>query len=1468
MENVNSFSGGMKNGIDPTIFPQDSVLVMRNGHIFSQDENRYVVTNIKSPAQAFTLRSGYWPIGSAEFNDDLYIMSFNGTNIEIGRYGLYEGIYTYKALHTLQTDGGLMDFNILASKIGYVTCEQVEMFARKSFDDTVNLYICDGLNANIVINSGLIYQDTTDNPLVPSEVNMFKSVSNIPNVIGEVIDGGYLKPGNYFIAIRQTTSDLNSTGFCSQVGPFCISGDNKGLLDKNSIRTERSIKLSLSNLDEDYKYIEVALIRYFGENGAISVDMNIITRKFINPGTIILTGMESTVSITAEELLMNSIEKDMCMTHVQHENRYFGANWKNKDNDQHHHLIEIARRIIPHFSIKNEGTDEEMIAIAKTRNYSNLNAMDEMKYKAGEIYPFAVSFVINGKYGTDAFPICGYDSNLVSYGQVRTSIDNYQGNQGLYRFPFDSLTDIYTDGSARRRQHYAMMGVTFDTTLAVQYILDNDVDIDITSMTIMQGERVRNFISQGVVLPMIDRIVVHPEKYSQYVLLNGYKGYADQIIALGDGAQRTFFPFMIKGVQSASSVKENDVLNRDKFQFPVHAFRGRGFDNNEIWGAHELWGYASAFFNQENYGHGIVVGENDSIKHNNGFERVFYHEDADLASVDGDEAIIASNMMTQADHFAFFSPDEMHEHRNFNGFLRTLYSINNSTGYQKSNVMKRPVILSWPNIRVSDEVKFNSYDKPFLYLLSTDTVTQSNFTDSQLCCRAVEMTYVPEDLIIPDDNGCISRMKSIFEIFGDFTQEGYNGSYIQNNVVGKTRRQLTDAGLMLNRLMFKEESQTEGAELIVPSWDGSDCIPFQGWRWNNEPNCSLPLIMTNVSMKSAPYQAFQSPNVVDGLTVFSDYVCEKYLYDPDAVDVYDHFLNQFNVYMEKYHPVANIVTPLIPTSVTVYKGDIYGQVVTFRLNRFSHEAGNNAKAADWRHGQLVTSYLESTKNHNLRSTTDDDMFWPYAGEVGYSLLDFAYASNVARMGKESWVYNEGNHELAGLLCKYGVDINIPVQSEKNPNRVYFSNKHIIGSYEDAYRSIPSQQYRDINFEYGDIIKLVSFGGELFAIMENGIVQMYTNNKTAAVDDSSSIIIGDPEVLYEETRPLFDAGTQNKESVVIGDNGFFCIDWKNRKILYTSKKVSDKGSVFFSTEDLCLTKSLNTFFYDMLATAHPDHQIYLHQALNGDVNGKFLGIVSGFNMNKHEAYFTFHFTKSDGTQVSDTLVFNEMEGKFTGYYDYKANNYMQYGNEVLMFNKYNAGTLITLLAGTDIPGMIPTQLPDGDKVYNTNAYPTVWRQEACDKRNNFFKVVGNRNSNPFKIVFYVNGMSEQNNLSNYEKEFLINHIFASDNLLKTDADIPTFLRNITWETEYQSSSTDINADQNAFWKTPEYKEHTWRVPVDVQSSASDGPQGTDSFNTFEPGSTLRGPWMKVTITYTGEDKIFIKNVVTKFIISKS
>jgi len=199
----------------------------------------------------------------------------------------------------------------------------------------------------------------------------------------------------------------------------------------------------------------------------------------------------------------------------------------------------------------------------------------------------------------------------------------------------------------------------------------------------------------------------------------------------------------------------------------------------------------------------------------------------------------------------------------------------------------------------------------------------------------------------------------------------------------------------------------------------------------------------------------------------------------------------------------------------------------------------------------------------------------------------------------------------------------------------------------------------------------------------------------------------------------------------------------------------------------------------------------------------------------------------------TLVFNEKIDSFIGEHDYFPRIYMP-ADKLL----YSAGI----------------------HVYNTS-YRIV-KHYSNDGVNNTFNdtIVGadNNGLKYWELIFVVNGLKQE------ESAVLFSKIFKSLTLESSS----TAFSSINYATEYQEGDQDPFL-ATEIWLTPEFLEHKWRVPIAVQTTPStEFPGSGIDGTTFFADADIRGTWMKVTLRYYGTDDIFIKNAITKFLISNS
>lgn len=448
MQHINNFSSGMKSGIDYSLMPQDSYSYMLNGYLVSKDEHGFVITGIKGNVSIANFSVDECPIGSTTFNGILYIIThkrFTDSSLNEVRFYSLKGSNGSGWIDSLailpRTTTGLV---ILSSVIGFSRNKLIEVFAKESYDGSVDLYLCDGLNQNLIINTGIdskgVYTGRSYSVL--NDKSLFlnqKNINKIPDSNFKVLQNGNIKPGTYFIYIRYEDESLNPTPFIKEVGPIfihsgsSISNNSSGVLNEKDYRVNKKILLSITNADINYKKVSIGIVYYYGFNGILSRENYLLNKSYsLSNGStkIIIDGDNEVRSLLLEELISDGLRFDSCETQEQFDGRFYGAKWKSKDVDLKK-LSEIAKLIIPHAVIKDYSQLDyddnfEQVCDENTK---------EFEYMEEEIYPFGVSFLIDGQYKTEVFPIFGwYESNtkqninVVSVPEAPTITVDYAQN--------------------------------------------------------------------------------------------------------------------------------------------------------------------------------------------------------------------------------------------------------------------------------------------------------------------------------------------------------------------------------------------------------------------------------------------------------------------------------------------------------------------------------------------------------------------------------------------------------------------------------------------------------------------------------------------------------------------------------------------------------------------------------------------------------------------------------------------------------------------------------------------------------------------------------------------------------------------------------------------------------------------------------------------------------------------------------
>jgi hypothetical protein len=520
---INEFLKGDNRDIDVLKLSNDTARRMKNVRLLDVDGKGLVVTNIGGNEYRFSLSKGFIPIGKCEYNGIGYIASVNpDTGLgEIGCYpapaALVNQNITLTGFGATKSYAPLFNFTggnpsrdpaslnqpFTTSLFNFDCNYQIDMFARQDYDGSVNLYLGSGNNPLRVINSGFdksgalnsLARRYWDNSF-PNVVNMLhESENHIDVQFNGLGNSGSTKAGNWIFFARYATESFDRTSFFTETNAIQITAGlyaNEGIGHHGLLGgriTDKSIRLTFTNLDTTYSYLELGYIYSFNDTqefGIIDkfyhIDPNITTLD------IEITGFEGMFNIGFEELIKTKPKYDGAITHTQLENRYFAADLFDTtqyDDDSANAILDFSQKIRPKYD------DSKLLphisgGLFRGIYNNEMNAYNYTGYFRGEAYAYGIVCVLKNGRETQAFPIEGIDDYSGSVGPSNIN--------GIYRFPNINISPTVVGNDVR------IMGVKFDITSAIssipQYILDN-----VSGFYFVRAKRNETLLYQGLTTP-------------------------------------------------------------------------------------------------------------------------------------------------------------------------------------------------------------------------------------------------------------------------------------------------------------------------------------------------------------------------------------------------------------------------------------------------------------------------------------------------------------------------------------------------------------------------------------------------------------------------------------------------------------------------------------------------------------------------------------------------------------------------------------------------------------------------------------------------------------------------------------------------------------------------------------------------------------------------------------------------------
>ena len=519
METTSNVFKAVSSDFDTLNNDQTSVM-LDNCVIAREPNNQYSVKPFPGNTERFTVTAGFKPIAVTSIENIVFVLSVNGDTVELGSYptpvgGTLQPVYAPLSNYT----GGAFRTNLFGIDNSGDIYDKVNLIATPSFDESFDILIMDGIHPNRMINCGFTRNGasndrTYDAADFATVINQQLTISRWADIYGsdyQVIGGGSLKNGNYFIFIRLMDEAYNKTPFLFSGGPLAVfsgqgdsacssiqSSKSDERSDKKIIvsdeRSDKKIIVTVRNLDTTYSYFEVGVFRYFSTAETLTHDAWLMPNRFaVSAGTISfdIIGTETQVEITDTELMKTMPLLNACKAGVINNSRFFGVNWSgsNKDNAKERAIVGLVKPVPFYKDVAVE--------------YNQPNTMAYSSYMPGEIYPFFG--VIEYKDGTTSqpYPIKGKDFIQMGY---QFAVATEYNDSGLVRFPdFGNVTYLGFTGLAQMAR---ALGINFDLTDVETYMQANPGEFvnSISGIRIMRGEKVDNLICTGVGIRCLNKV--------------------------------------------------------------------------------------------------------------------------------------------------------------------------------------------------------------------------------------------------------------------------------------------------------------------------------------------------------------------------------------------------------------------------------------------------------------------------------------------------------------------------------------------------------------------------------------------------------------------------------------------------------------------------------------------------------------------------------------------------------------------------------------------------------------------------------------------------------------------------------------------------------------------------------------------------------------------------------------------------
>lgn len=291
-------------------------------------------------------------------------------------------------------------------------------------------------------------------------------------------------------------------------------------------------------------------------------------------------------------------------------------------------------------------------------------------------------------------------------------------------------------------------------------------------------------------------------------------------------------------------------------------------------------------------------------------------------------------------------------------------------------------------------------------------------------------------------------------------------------------------------------------------------------------------------------------------------------------------------------------------------------------------------------GHWVTTKVCSSINLSLRCND-----YSYPTEIGLTghPRTFYPLTNISTKGNykipESSIHNSGYNKTLGDRYNFERP-NVPAINDIYNTRILYSDIAINDAYKNGFRVFRGNNYQDYSSEYGSIIKMLDWGGNIICVFEHGVAVIPVNERAIAANGAGGdAYINTYKVLPENPNVLSSTyGSQWADSVIKTPYGIYGVDTVAKKIW----KVGISGSLS--------PKFVLSVISDFKVQRFLNENITLNELELEPILG-IRNVKTHYNAFKGDVMFTFYDDRNTLNEKAWNLCYNEILDKFITFYSW-------------------------------------------------------------------------------------------------------------------------------------------------------------------------------------------------------------------------